>query len=82
MSMGAAHRSANRASRVAACAIAFFAAVSPAMADTDGPDYLRVAGVKPGGVVNVRRDPAPSAAKLIALDGTPGLVGLRLADTE
>lgn len=49
--------------RAAACAAALFAA-APASADADGPDYFRVAGVKPGGVVNVRSEPAASAPKV------------------
>lgn len=89
MSLGKAHRSANCVSRVAACAIAFLAAVSPAAADADGPDYFRVSGLKPGSVVNIRRDPAPSAAKVGALphdaDGLKNLGcqgGLSFAEWE
>lgn len=51
----------------AVCVLAFAGIlyVAPsALADADGPDYFRVAGVKPGSVVNVRRDPAPSAPKV------------------
>ena len=89
MIIGAAHRSAIRASRVAACAIAFLAAAPAAMADADGPEYFRVAGVKAGGVVNVRSEPSATARKIGALphdaDGLKNLGcqgGLSFAEWE
>lgn len=35
-----------------------------AHADSDGPDYLRVTGVRNGNVLNVRAEPAPSAQQI------------------
>ena len=88
MSIAAPHNRVRLGTVMAAIAGAL-AFAAPAFADADGPDYFRVAGVKPGGVVNIRSEPAASAPKVGVLpynaDGLKNLEckgGLPFAEWE
>ena len=89
MSIGRAHNSKIREFCIAGFVAVVVSAAPPAFADADGPDYFRVSGVKPGGVVNIRSEPAASAPKVGALpynaDGLKNLEckgGLSFAEWE